>query len=163
MPSSTWRWLTSILIESGMAPARHVILRLWTRCSRMPPAAMPAAMAAQLERDLGLDHFLGADPSEVEVEDLLAEVVPLHVADQDRLGRAAHVELGEVSGRLDHPPDVVPCQRDRHDRLLVPVDHGGDPPLRANRRATRLPVPLFFSGSRGSTRTFAASDIVHSL
>ena len=84
--------------------------------------------APQLERNLGLDHLLGADPTEVEVQDLLAEVIPLHVADQDGLGRAADVEVGEMTGCLDHAPDVVPPQGDGNDRLLVTVDHGGNPP-----------------------------------
>ena len=83
-----------------MAPAVHLIRRLWTRCSRIPPSAIPAALAPELDAHLGLDDLLGADPGEVEVEDLLAEVVPLHVADQHGLGRAAQVELGQVAWRL---------------------------------------------------------------
>ena len=85
-------------------------------------------LAAQLDRDLGLDDLLGADATEIEVENLLAEVIPLHVADQNGLGRAADVEVGEMPGCLDHPPDVVPTQADGHDSLLVTVDHGGNPP-----------------------------------
>ena len=87
--------------------------------------------AAHLERDLGFDHFLGAHPGEIEVEDLLAEVIPLHVADQDSLGGTTHVQVGQAAWRLDHPPDVVPGQGDRHDRLLMPVDHAGNQPLAA--------------------------------
>ena len=123
------KWLTSALIDSGIAPAWHVIRKLWTRCSRIPPAARPAGVPLDLERDFGLDHFLGADPGEVEVEHLFAEVVPLHVANQDGLGRSVHVQIGEVPGRLDHPPDVIARERDGNDGLLVPVDDRRDQAL----------------------------------
>ena len=160
MPWSTWRSLTSTLIESGIAPARHLMLSAVDQVLENPAGRDAGGLAAHLERHLGLDDLLGADPGEVEVEDLLAEVVPLHVADQHGLGRAAQVELGQVAGRLDHPPDVVAAQRDRHDRLLVPVDDARESALALrSRRATRVPVPLFFCGSRGSTRIFTASAI----
>ena len=56
-------------------------------------------LTAQFDRDFGLDDFLGTHPAEIEVENLFAEVIPLHVADQNRLGRAADIEVGEMAGR----------------------------------------------------------------
>ena len=92
---------------------------------------MPGCLAADFDVHLSLDLLLGADAGEVEVKDLLAEIVPLDVADQDRLGLATQVEFGQVAGRLDHVPDVIVGQRDRHHVLLVSVDHGRNAALLA--------------------------------
>ncbi len=54
-------------------------------------------MAAQLERDFGIDHLLGAYPGKVEMQNLLAEVIPLHVADQHRLGLTPQVKIGKMA------------------------------------------------------------------
>ena len=104
---------------------------MWTRCSRIPPAASPAGSALDLERDLGIDHFLGADAGEVEVKHLFAEMIPLDVANQHRLGRSVDVQIGEVAGRLEHPPDVIASERDGNDRLLVAVNDRRNQPLLA--------------------------------
>ena len=86
---STCRSLTSIRIESGIAPARQVTLTAVDQLLEHAPLGDAGGRAPDVEPDLGLDRLLGADPGEVEVDDLLAQVVPLHVAHQDRLGRPA--------------------------------------------------------------------------
>ena len=81
--------LTSIRIESGIALARQVTVDGVHQLVEDAPLADAGRVAAELEPDLGLDRLVGADAGEVEVDDLLAQVVPLHVADEDRLGRLA--------------------------------------------------------------------------
>ena len=118
----------------------------------MPPSATPGATPRSSTLTSVSICSSALDSGEIQVEDFLAQVVPLDVADQDGLRRAAQVEVGEVAGRLDHPPDVVAGEGDRHHGLLVPVDHRRNLAFRRQRRDTRVPVPLFFAGSRGSTR-----------
>src|SRR5208337_748170 len=88
-------------------------------------------LAAEFDVHVGLDLLLGADAGEVEVKDLFTQIVPLDVADQDRLGLATQVQLGQMAGRLDHLPDIIVGQSDRHHLLLVPVDHGRNTALPA--------------------------------
>ena len=65
------------------------------------------------------------------MKDLFTQIVPLDVADQDRLGLVTQVQLGQMAGRLDHLPDIIVGQSDRHHLLLVPVDHGRNAALPA--------------------------------
>ena len=108
------------MIESGIAPAGHLTRSDVDQLLQNAALRDAGPAAAKLDVDFGLDHLLGADPGEIEVEDLLAQVVPLDVADQDRLGLAAQVELGQVAGRLDHAPDIIASQGDRHHACLWP-------------------------------------------
>ncbi len=77
---------------------RQVTSTARTGCSRMP-FADAGRRAAQFEIDLGLDRLIRAHAGEVEMDDFLAEVIPLNIADDHRLGRPIHAQLGEV-GRL---------------------------------------------------------------
>ena len=112
-----------------MAPARHLIRRAADQMLENSARGQPGGVPRISNVHLGIDDFLGADPGEVEVEDLLAKMVPLHVADQHGLGRAVHVQIGKVAGSFEHPPDIIARKRHGHDRLLMPINHRRYKPL----------------------------------
>src|SRR5262245_50285844 len=101
--------------------------------------------AACLQRNLGLDDFLGTDACEIQVQDLLAEMVPLDVANQHGFGGATDVEICEAPWCLDQPPDIVARHRDRHNGLLMPVNNAGNQTLTAKpaHRATTRALVLY--------------------
>jgi len=117
----------------------------------------PGDTAADFDPYLGVDRLLGADSGEIEVEDFLAEVVPLDVADEDGLAGRADLELGQVGRPFDDRQDVVAGERDRRGGQLVAVDDAGMRPWARSLRENFEPVPLFFAGSRGSAWIVIAS------
>ncbi len=134
-------------------------------CDRLEDTAGGNAgrVTAELEWDFGLDDFLGADAREVEVEDFLAEVVPLGVADQDRFDGAPDIEIGEVSRRFNQALGVAVRERDRHDGLFVSINDRGHETCLAQPARDARACALVFGRVAVSTRILTTSAMVCSL
>ena len=70
---------------SGIASARQVTSIEVDQLLEDAAFGGPGGGPPEVDPDLGLDRLAGGDPGEVEVDDLLAQVVPLDLADQDGL------------------------------------------------------------------------------
>src|SRR5439155_20328910 len=56
---------------------------------------------AQLDADLDLDALVGGDAGEIDVQDVEAQVVPLHVADQGLFGLAVGLQINDAGAVAD--------------------------------------------------------------
>ena len=63
------------------------------------------------------------DTRQVAVDDVIAEVIELHIAEQNRFGRAAEVDLEDAGAALDVLDGFLGVDGDRGRLLAVAVDN----------------------------------------
>ena len=126
---------------SGMLPKRALDVQPVQRLVE-DPAAGRLRGVPQFDRDDDLDLLGQRVPLEVDVQHLLAEVVPLEFLDQHRLGLAVEGE-GERPGVLDPdgPVELDGVDGDVGGGSLCPYTTAGMSPCLRSLAAAREPIP----------------------
>src|SRR5262249_49487311 len=80
----------------------------------------------QLDANRDLDALVRGDAHEVDVQDVLAEMIPLQVANQRLFQSAIQAQVDHVRTVSNQVGEFLGGQRDGDRLLLVPVDDAGD-------------------------------------
>jgi hypothetical protein len=87
-------------------------------------------LALEQQGDLDGHAFVGVDPQQVDVEQVLLEDVPLHVLEQGLAGGIAS-EVDDLVAVAEGSPKLVGGDADHEGLFAVPVDDAGEDPLDA--------------------------------